>query len=316
MYSAKSNRNRHYLVNTLKMSAMSLLLFSAACTSDSAATDNGKESKPSGETSQTAASVYDLALEQAKGLESYTIDSKTNYTVELPAAEGAEAPDPMETAIEIAGDVIAKPETQYGLKINTLSQGQQGTTEIYAAGDELHAKNAAGVWSTQKLEGSEEELSVTTEMLDPAPLLEELSEYKDSLTMTEDDAAYTLALEASGEQASALMQTALGRQLGDSEQSSQLSEMFKSGSEGTVSYNLVVDKQSNQLTSSSVKVDTTLQLNEQALHIVAASDGAYSAQNEVGEIAVPAEATAGAAAAGTESTEESTDEESTDTSGN
>ncbi|QDH21583.1 DUF6612 family protein [Saccharibacillus brassicae] len=314
MYSAKPNRNRHYLVNTLKMSALSLLLFSAACTADSEATDPGKESKPSGETTQTAASVYDLALKQAQELESYTVDSKTNYKVEQTAAEGAKAPDPIETAIEIAGDVIAKPETQYGLKINTLSQGQQGTTEIYAAGSELHAKDSAGTWSTQKLEGSEEELSVTTEMLDPAPLIEELGEYKDSLKLTEDDASYTLALEASGEQAGALMQTALGRQLGDSEQSAPTADLFKSGAEGTVSYSLVVDKKSNQLTSSSVKVDTTLLVNKQDLHIVANSDGAYSAQNEVGEIAVPAEATADAAASGTDAATDSAAEE-TETSG-
>ncbi|WP_172195625.1 DUF6612 family protein [Saccharibacillus qingshengii] len=299
MYSAKQNRNRHYLANTLKISALSLLLFSAACTADSAATDKEKESKPSGETTQTAASVYDLALKEAQALESYKIESKTNYTVEQPAAEGAKAPDPMETAIDISGDVIAKPEAQYGLKIDTLSQGQQGTTEIYAVGSELHTKDAAGAWSTQSLEGAEEEVSITTEMLDPAPLIEELGAYKENLKLAEDDAAYTLTYEASGEQASTLIEQALGRQLGDSKQSSELSSLFEGGSEGKVSYSLVVDRKSNQLTSTSVKVDTTLQVNKQSLHITAGSDSAYSAQNAVGEIAVPAEATADAAASST-----------------
>ena len=105
MYSAKSNRNRHYLANTLKISALSLLLFSAACTADNGTADTNKETKPSGETTPTAAAVYDLAVKEAQALDSYAIESKTSYTVEQPAAEGAEAPDPTETAIDIVGDV-------------------------------------------------------------------------------------------------------------------------------------------------------------------------------------------------------------------
>ncbi|WP_229675667.1 DUF6612 family protein [Saccharibacillus kuerlensis] len=308
---AKGNRNRHYLTNVLKMSALSLLLFSAACTSDSGTSDN---EKPSGETSQSAASVYDMAFEQAQALKSYSVQSKTNYTVtQNAAAEGEKAPDPVETAIDISGDVIAKPEVQYGLKIDTLAQGQQGSTEIYAAGSELYTKDSSGVWTAQKLEGTDEELSITTEMLDPAPLLEDLGQYKDSLQMTEDDKAYTLAFEASGEQAGALIQSALKRQLGDSEQSSQLSTLFQSGSEGTVNYTMVVNKESHQLDSSSVKVDTTLKINEQDLHITANSDGTYTSHNAVNEIAVPAEATAGADSQSTTSEEDAAAEDSTKT---
>lgn len=318
MYSAKRNRNRHYLANTLKISALSLLLFSAACTADSATTDTEKEAKPSGETTQTAASVYELAVKEAQALESYAIESKTSYTVEQPAAEGAEAPDPTETAIDITGDIIAKPEVQYGLKIDTLSQGQQGSTELYAAGNELHTKSNDGAWTTQNLEETGEDVSITTEILDPAPLLEELESYKDSLKLTEDDNAYTLSLEASGAEAGKLIEASLARQMGDSAQADQLSALLQSGSEGSVSYSLVIDKASNQLTSSSVKLDTTLQVSEQSLHIVASTDGTYSKQNEVGEIAVPAEATAEGAATdtdtGTDSSEEPTDTE-TDTSG-
>jgi len=293
MYSAKQNRNRHYLTNTLKISALSLLLFSAACSSDSGTASNtDKESKPSGETTQTAAAVYDSALKEAQALESYAIESKTNYSVEQPAAEGAKAPDPTETVIDITGDVIAKPEVQYGLKIDTVAQGQQGTTELYAAGDELHTKSGSDAWSTQSLKNTDEEMSITTDLLDPAPLLEELESYKDSLKLTEDDKVYTLSLEASGEEAGKLIQASLGRQLGDSAEADQLSQLMQNGSEGSVSYNLTIDKTSNQLMSSAVKLDTNLTVSEQALHITANSDGTYSKQNEVGEIAVPAEATA------------------------
>ncbi|MDO3412724.1 hypothetical protein QWJ34_23355 [Saccharibacillus sp. CPCC 101409] len=286
MYSAKRNRNRHYLGNALKMSALSLLLFSAACTSESSTTDPAKESKPSGESTETAASVYDQALEQAKALESYKIDSKTNYTVET-----ADSEEPVETAIEIAGDVIAKPEVQYGLKIDTLSQGQQAATEVYATGSEIHAKDASGAWSTQTLDGSEESSIVTTDILDPAMLIEELSDYKDGLKLSEEGGAYTLTYEAADAEAAKLIEAGLGRQLGESAQSG-LSEMLQSSAGSKVSYSLVVDKESHQLSSSSVKMDTTLQVNEQDLHIVANSDGTYSDQNAVSEIAVPAEATA------------------------
>ncbi|OWR31155.1 hypothetical protein CDO73_08445 [Saccharibacillus sp. O23] len=290
MYSAKSNRNRHYLANTLKASALSLLLLTAACTSDSGtAKESGNDAKPSGETTESAAKVYDTALEQAKALESYTIASKTNLTAEQAAAEGAEAAEPVETAIDIAGDVIAKPETQYGLKIDTLSQGQQSSTELYAVGDQLHVKNGSGAWSTQNLGESEEALAIATDMLDPAPLLEDLNGYKDSLKVSEDDKAYTLTLEASGAEAGKLIESALGTQMGDA---SQTSGLLKSGSEGTVSYSLVIDKATHQLNSSSVKVDTTLDVNKQSVHVTANSDYAYSKQNAVGEIAVPAEATA------------------------
>ncbi|MCQ4087574.1 DUF6612 family protein [Saccharibacillus sp. JS10] len=293
MYSAKQNRNRHYLTNTLKISALSLLLFSAACSSESGTASNtDKESKPSGETTQTAAAVYDSALKEAQALESYAIESKTNYSVEQPAAEGAEAPKPTETVIDITGDVIAKPEVQYGLKIDTVAQGQQGTTELYAAGDELHTKSGSDAWSTKSLKNTDEEMSITTDLLDPAPLLEELESYKDSLKLTEDDKSYTLSLEASGEEAGKLIQASLGRQLGESAEADQLSQLLQNGSEGSVSYNLTIDKTSNQLMSSAVKLDTNLTVSEQALHITANSDGTYSKQNEVGEIAVPAEATA------------------------
>ncbi|NGZ78013.1 DUF6612 family protein [Saccharibacillus alkalitolerans] len=297
MYSAKGNRNRHYLINTLKMSALSLLLLSAACTSDSGTQETGKDAKPSGETTQSAASVYDTALEQAKALESYNIESKTNYTVEQPAAEeGAKAPDPVQTAIDISGGVIAKPEVQYGLKIDTLAQGQQGSIEIYAAGDELYTKDASGVWTTQSLANADESPAIETDMLDPAPLLEKLSAYKDSLKLAEDDNGYTLTFEASGEQAAALIEDALTRQLGDSAQSAQLSSLVKTGSEGKVNYSLVIDKKTHQLTSSSMKLDTTLDVNEQQIHITGSSDDVYSEQNAVSEIAVPAEATADASA--------------------
>ncbi|GEM_PF-3895665 len=290
MYSAKSNRNRHYLANTLKASALSLLLLTAACTSDSGtAKEPGKDAKPSGETTESAAKVYDTALEQAKALESYAIASKTNLTAEQAAAEGEEAAEPVETAIDIAGDVIAKPETQYGLKIDTLSQGQQSSTELYAVGDQLHVKNGTGAWSTQKLGESEDALAIATDMLDPAPMLEDLSAYKDSLKVSEDDKAYTLTLEASGAEAGKLIESALGTQMGDP---SKASGLLQSGSEGKVTYSLVIDKATHQLNSSSVKVDTTLDVNEQPIHVAANSDYAYSKQNAVGEIAVPAEATA------------------------
>ncbi|OWA35388.1 hypothetical protein B9G55_12130 [Saccharibacillus sp. O16] len=290
MYSAKSNRNRHYLANTLKVSALSLLLLTAACTSDSGtAKEPGKDTKPSGETTESAAKVYDTALEQAKTLESYAVQSKTNLTAEQKAAEGTEAAEPVETAIDVTGDVIAKPETQYGLKIASLSQGQQTSTELYAVGDQLHVKDSSGAWSTQKLNESEDALTIATDMLDPAPLLEDLSSYKDKLKVSEDDKAYTLTLEASGAEAGKLIESALGTQMGDA---SQASGLLQSGSEGSVSYNLVVDKATHQLNSSSVKVDTTLEVNEQAVHVTANSDYAYSKQNAVSEIAVPAEATA------------------------
>ncbi|WP_046175932.1 DUF6612 family protein [Domibacillus indicus] len=264
----------------------------------------GQTAEPTPETTEeqtsdmTLEEVFDRSMEVSSETKSLSAKIDMNQSMNQPSQDLA-----METASVMDMDITMDPLAihQKGtttMKMEGSEEEQAMNTEMYMTEQGFFMNDeTTGQWVKLPSEMYEQIAQMSEQQSDPSQQLKQLEAFKDDFTFEQTDSEYVLKLSASGKKFNALIEDQMAQfmpELGGEESQAALDEMMKAMNIEKVDYTINIDKESFQTTAVDMMMDMTMEIEGEKMEMNQVMNADYSNYNGVETITVPEEVVSGA----------------------
>lgn len=249
---------------------------------------NDETNEESDEKELPAEEIYKKALEVSADMESAEVSLLIKQNVEIPSEDFS-----METESDLTMEMTMDPLAVY----------QKGTTTALADGEteemgqEMYITDEGIYFSVEEgdmwIKMDDSMIDATDVMdgqeVDPAEQLKMIEQFTDELEFEESDDEYTLKLTADGKEFMNLVNDLLDGFLPEDleESDEDLDEIMENTEINDMSYEIIIDKESFEMTAFNMDMDMVMEEEGEEVHLVQNMASNYSKINEIDKIEVP-----------------------------
>lgn len=250
----------------------------------------GVEDAQSAKSELTLEEVFDKSMEASEQVESLHADILTDQNMKM-QPDGMEMDMEIDTEMDMILDPLAfhqKSETT--LVSDDIENDNPMLMETYLTDQGLYLYEASmDMWLKMQDEVVEDLKSMADyQTANPKEQLEDLEAFKDDFTFEQNEEAYILKLDASGEKFQALMREQLKKTLGQMELETIITE--EDLKIHSVYYEVYIDKETFLTDSLLMNTEMDVVIDGDTMAIQSDVEAEYSDYNEIEEIILPKEA--------------------------
>lgn len=250
----------------------------------------GVEDAQSAKSDLTLEEVFNKSMEASEQVESLHADILTDQNMKM-QPDGME----MDMAIDTKMDMILDPlafhqKSETTLVSDDIENDNPMLMETYLTDQGLYLYEASmDMWLKMQDEVVEDLKSMADyQTANPREQLEDLEAFKDDFTFEQNEEAYILKLDASGEKFQALMREQLKKTLGQMELETIITE--EDLKIHSIYYELYIDKETFLTDSLLMNTEMDVIIDGDTMAIQSDVEAEYSDYNEIEEIILPKEA--------------------------
>ncbi|MDN4606399.1 DUF6612 family protein [Sporosarcina highlanderae] len=249
--------------------------------------DTGKKVEVTNKSKMTAQEVYSKAMEVSEEQKSMHAVMDINQKMSMPG-QGLD----MDSKIKMDMDMIIDPLAMY--QVMSMDMGPEigaMDMEIYMTESGFYMLDPESAqWIKMPKEMYDEMMAQMGGETDPTLDMKMFKEFKDDFKFEQTDDEYILTLNASGDKFSGLMKELMGSTFpADMEMTEEEADLLNNMDLKSLDITIYIDKETFYTNAFDMKMDMTMKIEDEEMHIVQEMKSVITKINEIDEIVVPQE---------------------------
>jgi len=267
-----------------------LILLLAACNGTTESVDQ-TETKESAETTEetkkeplTLEEVFAKTTEASADLKSFAMDMNLVQDI---TSDVEEANLTLESSTFM--EVVADPIAFYQKMEMTIPDASETIkTESYFSKDGFYMHDpTSATWMKFPAEMTDQLVQLSGQQTNPADEIKKLEEFSEDVSFEEKENGYALALTASGEEFTELIQETIEQTLPQEMAGNE--DVMQNLKIHSVVYDILIDKETFYPKTMNVNMEMEITIEDQTVKLSQQMEGEYSKHNSIDEIVIPAE---------------------------